>query len=128
MSWTYDPDTDVGRVRLLIPDRVESSPIFSDEEITAILAIESSNVKLATAAALLVIATDEVLVQKRIKLLDLMTDGPAEAIQLRLRANELRRQVEEGSEDSAGAIATAEMVLDTFSARQRLRNQRLRNT
>lgn len=120
MSWSYDPATQVGSARLLIPDRNESSPIFSDEEIGAFLALESSNLKLGVAAALGAIASDEVLVQKRITLLDLQTDGPAESTALMARAAELRRQVEAGSEADAGDFAIVEMVTDDWTAQEKL--------
>ena len=127
MSWSYDPGTDVGRVRLLIPDRNESSPIFSDEEIEAFLDLEASNVKLGTAAALGAIASDEVLVQKRIKLLDLTTDGPAESVALLARAAELRRQVEAGSEADGAEFVTAEVAHGIFAQRDTYRNRQARN-
>lgn len=31
MAYTFDVATDVGRVRLLIPDRTAAEPIFEDE-------------------------------------------------------------------------------------------------
>lgn len=94
--------------------------MFSDEELSAFYALEDSNVKLATATALLAIATDEVLVQKRITLLDLSTDGPAEAKALQERARELRRQVEDGSETDGGDFAVIEMVTGVFTEREKL--------
>ena len=120
MTWTYEPETDIGRIRLLIPDRVEASAMFTDEELSAFYALEDSNVKLAVATALLAIATDEVLVQKRITLLDLSTDGPAEAKALQERARELRRQVEDGSETDGGDFAVVEMVTGVFTEREKL--------
>ena len=40
MSATYDPATDVGRVRIRIMDRKLTSPAFSDEEIQAVISDE----------------------------------------------------------------------------------------
>ena len=45
MSFTYDLSTDVGKIRLLIPDTVSASAVFSDEELTALLALESASVR-----------------------------------------------------------------------------------
>ncbi len=50
MAWTYNPAliTDADRVRFTLGDTLESDPLLSDEEITALLTSEGS----VTAAAL----------------------------------------------------------------------------
>jgi hypothetical protein len=97
-----DYSTDVGRVRLLIPDTDEQNALLIDPQIEAFLSMEGS-VKLAAAAALDVIASSEVLVSKVIKTQDISTDGAKVAAELRARATELRRQVDEGvGDDSVG--------------------------
>jgi hypothetical protein len=103
-SLTFDPSTDIGMVRLLIPDNDEDRPLFDrDAQITAFLTLEGGNVRLAAAQALDVIASSEALVSKKIRTQDLATDGPAVAKELRERATELRRQVDEGyGDDDAG--------------------------
>lgn len=123
--FTYDPSTSAGRVRLLATDTDSTNAIFSDEEIAAFLALEDDNVKRAAATALDQIASSEALIQKRIKLLDLQTDGPAVAKALREHAATLRDQA--GDEETVGAFDYAEMVVNQFSARDRLWNQRLRS-
>jgi hypothetical protein len=108
---TYDPATDRGRVRLLIPDTDVHDParvIFSDAEIDALLALENANVRLAAAAGLDAIASNEALVSKKIKSQDMSTDGPAVAKELRERATELRRQVAEGDADDTGGFHIVE--------------------
>lgn len=125
MSFTYDPSTSAGRVRLLATDTDSNNAIFSDDEIAAFLALEDDSVKRAAAAALDQIASSEALIQKRIKLLDLQTDGPAVAKALREHATALRQQADD--EETAGAFDYAEMVVNQFSARDRLWNQRLRS-
>jgi len=40
MSFTYDPLTDIGRVRLRIMDTRSTSPAFTDEEISALITDE----------------------------------------------------------------------------------------
>lgn len=122
--FTYDVSTSAGRVRLLATDTDVDNAIFQDSEIEAFLAMENNNVKLAAAAALDQIASSEALIQKRIKLLDLQTDGPAVAKALREHAAALRKQADD--EETAGAFDYAEMVVNPFSARERLWNQRLR--
>ena len=109
MTVTYDPTTNRGKVRLLISDIDTSNAIFQDADIDAFLAMASgSNVKRAAATALLSIAANEVLVQKRIQLLDLSTDGPAEAVQLRELAKQYRSEAE--TEELADSFGWAEQV------------------
>jgi hypothetical protein len=108
---TYDPATDRGYVRLLIPDTDVHDPtrvIFTDAEIDAFLTRQASDVRLAAAQALDTIASDEALVSKKIKTQDLSTDGPAVAKELRERASELRRQVAEGDADDSGGFHIVE--------------------
>jgi len=100
---TYDPTTDAGWVRLLISDTdvdPEANAIFQDAEIDTFLTREGGNAKLAAAQALDTIASNEALVSKKIRTQDLATDGPAVAAELRARAKELRREVEEGDDGS----------------------------
>ena len=109
MAFTLDYSTDAGKLRLLISDIDSTNPIFQDDAISAFLSIAlGGNIKRAAATALMVIATNEVLVQKRIKLLDLQTDGPAEAIQLRLLAKELKEEAE--AEEVTGSFDWAEQI------------------
>lgn len=86
--------------------------LLSDADITEILGqydavTDDGAPKLAAADCLDIIATSEALIQKRIKMLDLSTDGPAVADSLRKHAQTLREQVyKEPSYD------IAEQVLD----------------
>lgn len=98
-----DYDTDLGRVRLLIADTDEDNLLLDDTQINAFLSMESSRVKLAAAAALDAIAASEVLVSKKIRTLDLQTDGPAVAAELRAQAKGLREQ-DEADQDEPWAI------------------------
>jgi hypothetical protein len=97
-----DYETDVGRVRLLIPDVDAENQILIDPQIDALLDMEGS-VKLAVAAALELIASNEALVGKVITTQDLSTDGTKVAAELRARAAGMRQQVDEGvGDDSVG--------------------------
>lgn len=116
MSFTYDLSTDAGKVRLLIPDNHSTSYILEDDEIDAFLALEG-NVKRATAMALETIASNETLVLKAIKLLDLSTDGPKVAESLMKRAKLLREQAEQDGLIDGSGFDIAEMAVDVFSTR-----------
>lgn len=96
---TVDPTTDVGRVRLLATDLDEVSPLLSDAQITALLNLSDNRVLRAAAQALDTIASSEALVSKKIRTLDLQTDGPAVAKELRERAKSLRQQDDEQDDD-----------------------------
>ncbi len=127
MSFTLDYATNRGKVRLLTSDIDSNNPIFQDDAIDAFLSIAlNGDVRRAAAQALLVMATNEVLVQKRIKLLDLSTDGPAEAEALRKLALDLREQAD--AEEIDGAFDWAEMVVDDFTFRERVIKEQLRGS
>jgi hypothetical protein len=121
MSFSYDPTTQVGQVRLLCSDIDSSNPFFQDEDLNAFLTLEQGFVRYAAAQALEVMAANEVMVQKRIKLLDLETNGPAQSAELRQLAKQLRQ-----SEENMAVFAIAEQVQDPFSARERIWKQFLR--
>jgi hypothetical protein len=105
---TVDPTTAIGQVRLLISDTDEADPVFSDAEVTAFLALESSNVRMAAAQALDTIASNEVMVSKVIRTQDLQTDGSKVAAELRARATSLREQA--AATDDTGAVFGLEIV------------------
>lgn len=128
MSFTYDVSTSAGLVRLITTDSDAATAIFADAEIDAFLALHSGNVLLAAAQALDTIASSEALVQKKIHLLDLQTDGPAVAKALRDHAATLRKQAEDeaAAADVDGAFDIAEMVFEPFGTREALYNAALR--
>lgn len=102
--------------------------MLSDTDLQALLDLEDSIVKLAAAQALDTIADSETLIQKRITLLDIKTDGPAEARALREHAKALRAQVADGSgTDADGLFDYAEMALGPFGTRERMMNEYKRN-
>jgi hypothetical protein len=126
MSFTYLLSNDIGKCRMLIPDRVSASAIFSDEEITAFLGLET-DVRCATAMALETIASDQVLTLKVMTLLDVSTSGDRVAASLLARAKLLREQAEQALSLASGGFDIAEMVTTDFAGRERLYNQALRN-
>lgn len=121
MAFTYDLSTDVGRVRLLVPDTDWENAVFSDEELTAFLALESSSPRRAAALALETMAANETLTLKAIKLLDVQTDGAKVLDALLKRAALLRQQAAADDADAGYAgFEIAEMVVDDFSWREQV--------
>lgn len=97
-----DYSTDVGQVRLLVADTDPASQLLNDPQIEALISMEGS-VKRAAAQALDVIASSEALVSKVISMNGLSIDGTKVAAELRSRASELRRQLDDGDgDDSVG--------------------------
>lgn len=119
----YDPTTDNGRVRLLITDTDYTNLIFQDNEITAFLALNAGSILLAAAQAIDVMAVNEVMVLKVIKLLDLSTNGAAVAKALNDKAAALRKQ----AADLDSTFDWAEMGLGAFSIRELIRKEALRD-
>lgn len=99
-----DYSTDVGKIRLLIPDTDEQNALLIDPQIQALLDMEGS-VKLAAAQALDSIASSEALISKVIKTQDVSTDGAKVAAELRARAAGLRQQVDDGIGDDSVGLA-----------------------
>ena len=83
-----DYETPLGMVRLYITDTSEdpAARLLTDDQIRGLLTAASDSVYGATARALRLIATSEVLVSKKIRTQDLQTDGPAVAAELRAQA------------------------------------------
>lgn len=90
------------QVRLLIADIDMAAPIFSDEAIAAFLEMSNSNVKRAAAQALEVMAVNYVEVRGQIRLLDVSTNGPADAAALREMAAQYRKQADQEASGSIG--------------------------
>lgn len=115
-----DYTTDLGMVRLLIPDTSSTGYIFSDSQITALLAMFPTSVKRAAAQAKDIIASDTVMLLKVIKTNDLQVDGAKVAAELRMQAMELRAQAQlEDTGDFFSLNYPADPVTDLFAdARQ----------
>lgn len=133
-STDYDLDLDVGLVTFTAApgagDGIVTTfrhAILSNSMIQTLIDMESS-VKLAAAQALDVIASNEALVQKKVRLLDVQTDGPAVAKALREHAAALRKQAADEADliDADNAFDIAEMVFEPFGARERIYNEALR--
>jgi len=96
MTNTYDPGTDVGKVRLFCQDRGTGGTwIFSDEEIQAYLSLESNDIRLAAAQALEDIANNQALTDKVKQVGEIqLVPGVDIAKVLMNRASSLRSSVE----------------------------------
>lgn len=118
MTFSYDiaSGNDRDYLRLLITDTDASAFVFEDAEIDAFL-VRGGNVLLGAATALETLGSNEALVSKRIKILDLTTDGPAVAAALMARAKALREQALLGP-DAEPAFAIAEEIYNEFGLRE----------
>ena len=125
MTVSYDLATNVGKVRLLIPDRDQATPVFQDEEITALLGLEGG-VHRAAALGLETIASDTAATLRVTRTLGLDVDGAKASDALLKRAAELRKQADDADARDGGLFDWAEFGVDDFSIRERLRNQALR--
>lgn len=103
----FPPDysTAIGQVRLLIPDTEqlgdEPSYLFSDSQIQALLALYSDGIKRAAAAAKLILATSEALINKVIKTYDYQTDGAKLGAELRAQAADLKAEADRDDLDDS---------------------------
>ena len=118
MAFTNDPTTDIGKVRLLIPDDVEAYAYYADDaKITALLTLaadmEGSDIFNAAALGCETIGSNQLMILKVTKLLDIQVDGAAVAREMRMRAASLRSQAVEASSDAGFEIA--EMGLGHWS-------------
>ena len=116
----YVADLDVGTFAMTTaPDAAVAVYIayqhtyLSDTDIMDLLTLEGDVDKLAAADALGIIAADEVLIQKVIKVMDLQTQGDRVAAALLKRADMLKAEVE-----GEPAFAFAEVPMDDFALRE----------
>lgn len=106
MTALTDFTSDASKVRLLISDIDVFNPIFNDEAIEIAVVMAGGSLKRAAAQLLLIIAVNEVLVQKHIKLLDLQTAGDVQAEALRKLAEQYRK---EADIEASGGIGWLEL-------------------
>lgn len=131
MTYTTDISTYIGLVRLRIFDRDVTNPVFQDEDITAVYnTLERQSIKRTSAFFLETIATQEALILKVIKNLQLSTDGAKLADSLQKQATQLRDQadIEDAFADGRSVFDWAEQVFDVFSERERIVKEILRDS
>ena len=128
MSFTIDPNTSIGLVRLRIFDRDVTNQIFDDDTITSVFNnLERTSIKRTAAFFLETIATQEALILKVMKNLELTTDGAKLADSLLKNAGVLRTQADEEDTFNGDVFDWAEQVFDVFSERERIMNEILRD-
>jgi hypothetical protein len=100
---------------------------LTDSYYTNALARHNNNVKRAAADACETIGRDQVLLLKVVRLLDSTLDGGAMGREMRLSAQQLRRQADdEEAREGDDALEIVEMVTNQFGYRERMRSQFLR--
>lgn len=120
VSFTYDITTTTGQIRSIVPDSNPDAYVFEDSELAAFYAIEGQSLKRAAALALETIASNEAMVLKVIRLLDIQTDGAKVSDTLLKRAEKLRDQADDEEIAEHGAFDIAEWAVDSFTTRDLL--------
>lgn len=126
MAFSYVLTTTTGKIRAMIPDSNADSYVFEDAEIEVFYAVEGDSLKRAVALALETIASNEAMVLKVIRLLDISTDGAKVSDALLKRAALLRSQALDAEAATDAGFDVAEMVIDDFAYRQHAWNETLR--
>jgi hypothetical protein len=126
MTFTTNPTTEIGKIRVIISDSDSQYPFFQDEELQVFLGL-AGDVRRAAADALDTMASNQAMVMKVIATLDLETDGAATARALREHAKTLREQAKEADAGDGALFDIAEFADDAFTRRKRIQNQSLRN-
>lgn len=108
MTFTFDPTTSRGRVRLLVPDAVTPGHMFEDAEIDAYLAMNDDEVRLAAADAIETIAGSNAMVGKLISVNGLSANGAFVCNSLMARARTLR-------ETATEYVGIASAAVDEFT-------------
>jgi hypothetical protein len=138
MAFTYNPSSELGKVRMLIADTDAAHPIFDDAEVQAAMDMQNSNVlyvsgqaqpsglgvqvpvsvgSIYRSAALLLraLASNKSRLSSVVQLLDVKLSPNLAAEALRDTAKEYIEM-----EQNSGAFAIAEMAPNEFSGRERL--------
>lgn len=125
MTYTYDPTNSIGRMRLILSDKDGTNVFFEDEELQAFLSM-AGDVRRAAADAMDAMASNQAMVLKVIRTLNLSTDGAATARALREHAKTLREQADVADAGDGGLFEIAEFAGDVFTQRARVWNESLR--
>lgn len=122
MTWTYDPSTDLGKMRLLVSDTDSTRQILQDEDLQAFISV-AGHYWPGAAMALDSIATNEVLTQKVLTIMGTSTDGAKVAKELRARAKQLREDFKMFGPTTELGFDIAEMPDGAFSREEMLLKQ-----
>lgn len=126
MTYTYNPITDIGRVRRTIPDKDEDDAFWTDEDIQTFLDDEG-DWRRATALAVETMANDSAFVNQVMRVNDLHTDGASVARAMLSRAALLRQQALDAEANVDGGFDIIEQIVDDFSYRERFGKEILRH-
>jgi len=106
MTWTYDPSTDIGKVRLNCSDTDITRKVMDDEDYQAFLDMSGGSVALASAKALEAIAVNEILCLKVVNLMGaIVTDAASAAKQLLAQAKTLRAEYAQLGDGGPGFLS-----------------------
>lgn len=120
-SFSYDPATPVGLIRLYVPgENAQTTAVYSDEELTALYNLYE-DVRLAAADALDILASNTAKTYQKVSQMGMSQDGPSMAETFMKAAKNLRDRV-----DKEPFFDWAEQVQDAFSERERYLKQFLR--
>lgn len=120
MTWTYDPTTDVGKVRLRISDTEMTRAVLDNEDIEAYLDMAGNSIPLAAAMALETIAVNEILCLKVVNLMGaVVTDAASAAKQLKALAQTLREEHAANATADAPGFVSIEMADDFLQRREK---------
>jgi hypothetical protein len=125
MTFTYDLETDIGKVRLAIPDRNASDATFSDEELQSFLDIEGDWMR-AAANALEVMAGDIAISVGDARVQNIETRGSNTSSALLKRAAQLRQRADEIDAEGDAGFDIAEQIFSDANYRQNILNEFLR--
>jgi len=121
MAFTYTLSTNVGKVRNLIGDAVDSGHILEDADITSFLTMTANDLYMAAYHCLMRIANSQALLAKMKKAGDYQEDIRSVAKELRENAKMFKEMSE-----NIPAEAQAEQFLNDFSYRDILDRKDLR--
>lgn len=122
--FTYDLTTDIGKLRMLLRDTEDADAVFTDEELSTFLELES-NLFHAAALALETSAADTVRTLQVGKLMDIQVDGAKMAEALLSIASRFRRRAEE-TEDWPGFEIAEQVDNSEFAYLEKLHKSKLR--
>ncbi len=128
MTYTLDRSTSIGQVRVLVPgESVDATNVFEDEDLQVFLDLNDTIVLLAAAQALERIATDQLLLLKKVKVDVITVDGRAVSDGFLALAARYRGVYETGGAAGDEDIQIAEMVVDAPTFAEQLWNDWLRS-
>jgi len=120
MTWSYDPSTDIGKVRLRVSDTNATRQIMDDEDYQAFLDMAGGSTTLAAAMALEAIAVNELLCLKVVNLMGaIVTDAASASKYLLAQAKTLRAEYAQMGDGTSPGFVSIEMISDPFQREEK---------